>query len=238
MSQNRPPKGRGQGVFITLEGIEGSGKTTQCARLAKFLREQGYRVVETREPGGTPIAERIRDLLLGLSSTRPQPAVTSATDPLTPQCEAALIFAARSQHVAEVIKPALREGAVVLCDRFSDSTLAYQGYARGLPLRAIRTMNGFATNGLTPDLTLLFDLPVAVGLARRRQQGASQNRLDRESVRFHERVRNGFLKLHTRFPVRIRLLDARLDPDTVADQAAMIVHKCLTRHEKRRALVR
>jgi dTMP kinase len=237
VAQNRPLKRRGKGVFITLEGIEGSGKTTQCARLAKFLREQGYRVVETREPGGTPIAECIRDLLLGLSSTRPQ-AVPSATDPLTPQCEAALIFAARSQHVAEVIKPALREGAVVLCDRFSDSTLAYQGYARGLPLRDLCRMNGFATNGLTPDLTLLFDLPVAVGLARRRQEGTSQNRLDRESVRFHERVRKGFLKLHTRFPGRIHLLDARLDPDTVADKAAMIVHECLTRHENRRPLGR
>ncbi len=107
MSQNRPPKRRGKGVFITLEGIEGSGKSTQCARLAKFLREQGYRVVETREPGGTPIAESIRELLLGLSSTEPQQAVPSVTDTLTPQCEAALASAARSQHVVEVIKPAL-----------------------------------------------------------------------------------------------------------------------------------
>ena len=99
-------------------------------------------------------------------------------------------------------------------------------------------LNGFATNGLTPDLTLLFDLPVAVGLARRQQESASQNRLDRESVRFHERVRKGFLKLQSRFPGRIHLLDARLDPDTLADKAAMIVHECLARHEKRRALGR
>ncbi|MGH7231997.1 MAG: dTMP kinase [Nitrospiraceae bacterium] len=228
--QNRPAARQRRGVFITFEGIEGSGKTTQLARLAKLLRELGYRVMETREPGGTPIAERIRELLLGMSLASGRHESAPATEPLTAECEAALIFAARSQHVAAVIEPALTEGAMVLCDRFSDSTLAYQGYARGLPLRTLHAMNRFATCGLTPDLTLLFDLPVAVGLKRRRQQGTQQNRLDRESARFHERVRKGFLDLHTRHARRIRLVDARADPDAVADKAAMIVQKYLTRH--------
>ena len=215
-------------MFITFEGIEGSGKSTQCARLSKFLREHGYRVIETREPGGTPIAERIRALLLDLPSTRAD--VPFTTEPLTPECEAALVFAARSQHVAQIIEPALRKGAVVLCDRFSDSTLAYQGYARGLDVQDLRRMNRFAARDVSPDLTLLFDLPVAIGLARRRQQGAGQNRLDRETQRFHERVRKGFLDLYTSHPRRIRLLDARADPDTVADTVTGMINDFLTTH--------
>jgi dTMP kinase len=231
MPQKQSKGRRRRGVLITFEGIEGSGKSTQCARLAKFLREHGYRVIETREPGGTPIAERIRSLLLDLPATRAGLSLT--TEPLTPECEAALVLAARSQHVAQVIEPALREGAVVLCDRFSDSTLAYQGYARGLDVQNLRRMNRFAARGLSPDLTLLFDLPVAIGLARRRQQGARQNRLDRETQRFHERVRQGFLDLYTRHPRRIRLLDARADPDTIAGTVAGIINDFLAIHPLR-----
>jgi dTMP kinase len=202
--------------------------------LAKLLRDQGYRVIETREPGGTPIAEHLREVLLDIPSTRTNHTAFSATDPLTPECEASLIFAARSQHVAHVIEPALRDGAVVLCDRFSDSTLAYQGYARGLNLRDLRAIDRFASGGLAPDLTLLFDLPVSVGLARRRREGAKQNRLDRETRRFHERVRKGFLDLCVRHPGRIRLMDARPDPDTVADKVAASVKKILRRHQTKR----
>ncbi|MBI4400567.1 MAG: dTMP kinase [Nitrospirae bacterium] len=215
-------RGRLRGILITFEGVEGSGKTTQCHRLAKLLREDGYRVVETREPGGTPLAERIRAVLLG-----------SSAEPIAPECEASLILAARSQHVAQVIAPALREGAVVLCDRFSDSTLAYQGYGRGLNVRVLQSLNRFATGGLTPDLTLLFDIPVATGLARRRQAEMEQNRLDRETQRFHERVRRGFLALAAHDPRRIKVLNGRADPDTIATQVATIMRRFLQRRARR-----
>jgi len=214
---------RRRGVLITFEGIEGSGKTTQLAGLAKALREEGYRVLETREPGGTPFAERIREIFLG------SPTESPATEPIAPECEAHLILACRSQHVAHVIEPALTEGTVVLCDRFSDSTLAYQGYGRGLDVRLLRSLNRSATGGLSPDLTLLFDLPVTVGLARRRQNEREQNRLDRETRRFHERVRRGFLELAARYPRRIKVLDGRSDPEAVAEEVTSIVKKFFTR---------
>lgn len=214
-----------KGVLITFEGIEGSGKTTQLVRLAKLLREEGHRVVETREPGGTPFAERIRELLL-----------SPAVEPIAPECEAFLILACRSQHLAHVIQPALKEGAVVLCDRFSDSTLAYQGYARGLDVELLRTLNRFATSGLTPDLTLLFDVPVPLGLARRQRHEMEQNRLDRESRRFHVRVRQGFLELAARYPRRIRVIDGSPDPETVAGEVVSIVRRFL--HTRQKSKVR
>ena len=210
-----------KGVLITFEGIEGSGKTTQLIRLAKLLREDGHRVVETREPGGTPFAERIRDLLL-----------SPAIEPITPECEAFLILACRSQHVAHVIQPALKEGAVVLCDRFSDSTLAYQGHARGLDVQLLRTLNRFATSGLSPDLTLLFDVPVPLGLARRRRHETEQNRLDRESRGFHGQVRKGFLDLAAREPRRIRVVDGSADPEAIAAEVAAIVRLFLQTRRK------
>ena len=209
-----------RGVFITLEGIEGCGKSTQASRLAKRLREEGYRVVETREPGGTPLAERIREVLL-----------SSSTEPVTPECEAHLILAGRGQHVAQVISPALQNGAIVICDRFSDSTLAYQGYGRGLDLGALVRLNRFATGGLAPDLTLLLDLPIAVGLARRRRE-QDQNRLDREARSFYQRVRSGFRELATRSPRRIRMIDAKPDPDRVEAEIAGIVEGFLKRRGK------
>lgn len=217
------------GAFITFEGIEGSGKTTQCARLAKRLREEGHRVVETREPGGTPLAEGIRDLLLSPAAALP------AIEPMSPRCESLLILASRSQHAPQVIAPALRDGAVVLCDRFSDSTLAYQGYGRGLDLKLLRTLDRVATQGLTPDLTLLFDVPVPTGLARRRRHEGAANRIDLEARRFHERVRRGFLELAARYPRRIRVLDGRRDPDAIAEEAAVLVARVLkTRGGSRR----
>lgn len=210
---------RRRGLFITFEGIEGCGKSTQAARLAQGLREAGYRVVETREPGGTPLAERTRALLLGASA-----------EPVAPECEAFLILAGRSQHVTQVIRPALDAGAVVLCDRFADSTLAYQGYARGLNLRTLQTLNRFATGGMIPDLTLLLDLPVAIGLERRRRE-KDQNRLDREATVFHQRVRKGFLALAARQPRRIKVIDASRAPDSVAREVASIVTRHLTRRK-------
>jgi dTMP kinase len=193
-----------RGLFITLEGIEGCGKSTQTRLLGEHLRSRGYVTVETREPGGTPLAERIRSLLLD-----------RAIEPVTPETEAFLVFAARRQHVVQVIEPALARGAVVLCDRFSDSTLAYQGYARGLDRPTLRTLNRLATQTITPDLTLLFDLPASTGLARRRN-AAGTNRLDRESLRFHRKVRAGFLDLAKRDPARIKIIPSRAAKEAVA----------------------
>lgn len=225
-------RGRQRGFFITFEGIEGSGKTSQCARLAKRLREDNYRVVETREPGGTPLAEQIRDLLLAGPRTPGRP------EHMAPASEALLILACRSQHVAQVIEPALHEGAVVLCDRFFDSTLAYQGYGRGLDLQALRILNRFATDGLTPDLTLLFDVPVTIGLSRRRRQerhhGIARNRIDRETRRFHDRVRKGFLELAADDPERIRVVDGSPDPEIVGNKVTSLVHRFLSAQPKKR----
>jgi dTMP kinase len=219
-------RGAKRGLLITVEGVEGSGKTTQCARLAKRLREAGHRVLETREPGGTPLAEQIRSLFLGTA------AGTERDEPITPESEALLVFACRSQHVSQVIKPAVRQGVIVLCDRFLDSTLAYQGYGRGLDVKTLRTLNRFATKGLAPALTLLFDLPAQTGLARRRRNDLELNRLDRETKRFHERVRRGFLALAAQEPRRIKVLDARVDPDRVEAVAWTLVQRCLAKHQK------
>jgi len=187
-----------RGLFITLEGPEGSGKSTQIRHLAAALRNTGYRVVATREPGGTSVAEAIRNVLL----------LSKHKEPVSAKTEALLILAARSQHVTQVIKPALMRGAVVLCDRFSDSTMAYQGFGRGLDREWLAQANAVAAEGLQPDLTILLDLPVAVGLARRRSARGGQNRLDREATRFHRLVRRGFLALAEQAHGRITVINA------------------------------
>lgn len=216
------------GVLITFEGVEGSGKTTQLRRLGTLLRQDGYRVVETREPGGTAIAERIREVLLGT------PAKQEALEVMMPACEAHLILAARSQHVAHVIEPALQAGSIVLCDRFSDSTFAYQGYGRGMNLDHLREMNRLATGGLVPDLTLLFEIPVAMGLARRRKFDLEQNRLDRETRDFHEKIRRGFLTIAAREPKRVKKIDAVPHPETVATDVATAVEAFLAKARGKR----
>lgn len=193
------------GIFITLEGGEGSGKTTQARRLCERLIAHGLDVLHTREPGGTLLAERLRSILLDPSA-----------ETIAPETEAYIIFAARRQHVDHVIKPALASGTTVVCDRFSDSTMAYQGYGRGLDLRALRRMNDWATGKLTPQLTLLFDVPVAVGLSRRRGGTATQNRLDRETERFHRKVRAGFHVLARREPRRITMINSAQSLESVA----------------------
>lgn len=210
---------RTAGTFLTLEGTEGSGKSTQAARLAQALRAEGHAVLLTREPGGTPAAEQLRAVLLQTDS-----------ESLAAETEAFVILAARRQHVDHVIAPALRQGAIVICDRFVDSTLAYQGYARGLNLKTLRTMNAWATGGLTPDLTLLFDLPVATGLRRRQRDAAGQNRLDRETTRFHQRVRSGFLELARKEPRRIKPVNAARTPDRIADDVRTLVLDWLEQH--------
>lgn len=178
-----------QGLFVSFEGPEGAGKTTQARRLADDLRTEGYEVVLTREPGGTPLAEAIRELVLS------QSAATEGS--MSPSTEALLFTAARSDHVERVIRPALAEGKVVICDRFTGSTMAYQGGGRGLDSEALAAAQLLATDGLTPDLTLLLDLPVREGLARRFEDrdGEAPNRLDAETDAFHERVRATYLRL-------------------------------------------
>lgn len=195
------------GVFITFEGPEGGGKTTQIRLLAGWLREQGHDILMTREPGGTRIGDGVRAILLAPEHTEMQP-----------QAEILLFSAARAQLVGEVIRPALARGEVVLCDRFADSTLAYQGYGRQLDLAMLRTITAFATGNLTPDLTICPDLPVAEGL-RRKQGGdlAEWNRMEREQWAFHERVRQGFLALAAAEPSRWLVLDA-LQPVTQLQQ--------------------
>ncbi len=174
-------------MFITFEGIEGSGKTTQLQRLAGHLRGRGRTVVTTKEPGGTPTADRIRAILLDSQSV------------IDPIAEVLLFEASRRQHVVEVIRPAMTRGEVVLCDRFADATLAYQGFGRLINLDQLRTMNRWATGDLDPELTLIFDLPEQVGLsrARRRNAGAAEDegRFEAENLRFHRRVREGYLAL-------------------------------------------
>ena len=170
---------------------------------------QGYKVLTTREPGGTPLAENIRSLLLNT------PQMPTTNEYLTSECEAALVFAARTQHLTHTIIPALTKGMIILCDRFADSTLAYQGFGRKLGLGPLQAFNDFITQGLNPDLTFLFDLPVAQGLARRKRSH-DQNRLDHESLAFHQRVRKGFLTLAEQSRNRIQVIDGRQDPDSIA----------------------
>ncbi len=193
-----------RGWFVTFEGPDGAGKTVQARRLHDLAAEAGLPVVLTREPGGTRLGEAIREVLLSREA--------SAADP---RSDALLFNAARAQLVREVIEPALEQGALVVSARFSDSTLAYQGYGAGLPLDELRAVAAFATGGLVPDLTILLDLPVLDGL-RRKEASAEANRFEADFDRaFHERVRAGFLALAAAEPTRFVVVDARADPDAV-----------------------
>ena len=194
-------------MFITFEGPEGSGKTSQLPALATYLEGLGYKVVCTREPGGTAISDQIREVLTSMKNQE-----------LHPRTEILLFLAARAQLVEQVIKPALEAGKIVLCDRYGDSTLAYQGYGHGLDLKILRQMLEFATDHLTPDLTLLLDLEVEVGLTRKKK-GAEWNRLDAYALAFHKRVREGYQQLIAEEPKRWVTVDATQDIDTV--QAAL-----------------
>ncbi len=190
------------GFFVTLEGGEGSGKSTQIQRLAGRLRALGHDPILTREPGGTPLAEGVRALLLD-GERRP-----------TALAEVFLLEASRAQLVETVIRPALSAGRVVLCDRYADSTLAYQGGGRGLDDALLRALNRAATGGLQPHLTLLFDTPPELGL-RRRSAGGEVNRLDREPEAFHARVRDRYLELAAEDPARWVVVDATQPPDAI-----------------------
>lgn len=183
------------GIFISFEGIEGTGKSTHARLLAEHLQRHGHTAVLTREPGGTIISLKIRELLLSLESRE--------MDPVT---ELLLYNAARVQHIREVIEPALTRGEIVICDRFSDSTLAYQGYGRGIDRSIIDSLDTLATRGIRPDLTLLLDIDVETGLQRNRRIN-KRDRLELEDVAFHEKVRKGFLEIAADEPERVRIID-------------------------------
>jgi dTMP kinase len=193
------------GIFITFEGIDGSGKSTQLVRLKERLEQAGRSVLVTRNPGGTELGMQLRKILLHHPGY------------VDPMCEMMLYMADRAQHLTEVIEPALNEGKVILCDRFVDSTLAYQGYGRGLSLEAIWQMNDLATRKRLPDLTFLFDGPVEV-LASRVTQRGEADRLEREALSFREKVRAGYLALAQADPNRIKVLDATASIETLSDQ--------------------
>jgi len=193
-----------RGRFISVEGGEGAGKSTQIAVVAETLREQGVEVVLTREPGGTPLAEEIRSLLL-----HPRDECVS------PGAELLLVFAARAQHVHRLITPALQRGAWVVCDRFTDATLAYQGAGRGMDRSLILGLRDLVLGPFGPDLTLLLDVPVAIGLERAGARGA-RDRFEREDREFHERVRRAYLQLAMEEPARIRRIDASSSVEAVS----------------------
>ncbi len=186
-----------KGKFIVFEGIDGSGKTTQIDLLAEDLRGRGFTVLSTREPGGTRVGESIREILLN-----------PAYGELVPRAEALLYAAARAQHVAQIIVPALREGSVVLCDRFLDSSLAYQGFGRGIDVGLLVRINEPATAGLVPDLTIILDFGIEDGLGRISQSGRAADRIEREARAFHLKVRSGYLALAAREPNRYSVINA------------------------------
>jgi len=198
-------------MFITLEGPDGSGKSTQAQLLTVFLRQHGYTVLLTREPGGTPIGEQVRSILNNLENTA-----------MHPRTEILLFQASRAQHVEELIKPHLNKGDLVICDRYADSTLAYQGYGHQVDIAALRQVVEYATSGLKPDLTLLLDLEVEIGLKRRRG-GGDWNRLDAYELAFHKRVREGYYQLMNEEPERWVLIDAAQTPEQVQEQITKIV---------------
>ena len=205
-------------MFITLEGPDGSGKTTQARLLAEWLQGQGYDVVLTREPGGTDIGDQIRAVL--------HDPCNNAMDART---EILLYSASRAQHVAQQIQPALAGGQVVVSDRYADSTLAYQGYGRGLDLDTLRKITEFATGGLTPDLTLYLDITPKEGLERRQLGGGEWNRLDAEALEFHQRVRSGYLELIEQEPERWVAVDADRAVEKVQAEIRVMVRERLMR---------
>ncbi len=201
-----------RGFFIALEGSEGAGKSTQARLLAESLQSTGQPVLLTREPGGTALGEQVRHVLLAPEACA-----------ILPETETLLYAAARAQHVREVLLPALASGTVVVCDRYVDSTLAYQGGGRGLPLAMLRRVQEFATGGLTPHLRILLDLPADVGLARRLSGQEAVNHLDREGVAFHKRVRSTYFELIAADPGSWAVVDADGPPQLVAKRVAEAV---------------
>ena len=199
-------------MFITFEGPDGSGKTMQMEPTVQFLCEQGYSVFTAREPGGTAIGNQVREILMKMENTS-----------MLPNAETLLFCAARAQLVEEVIRPRLKKGEVVLLDRYADSTLAYQGYGHQNDIELIRKVLRFATGGLVPDLTILFDLEPEIGLQRRQKGNGEWNRMDAYQLEYHNRVRRGYLELAKKEPGRWRIVDAEQKPDMVQSQIKSIL---------------
>jgi dTMP kinase len=198
-----------RGRFITFEGVDGAGKSTQHRWLVEHLRGRGIDVVATREPGGTPLGEALRELLL--------------SKPMTLETEALLMFAARREHVATVIEPALARGAWVLCDRFTDASLAYQGGGRGMAADRLASLANWVLGNFAPDLTLLFDAPLEVTMARLRANTPQPDRFEQEADAFFGRVRDAYLELARKEPARFRLIDARQTPEEINNQLEQII---------------
>jgi dTMP kinase len=209
------------GFFITFEGIDFCGKTTQTRRLASYLRGKGYNVLVVREPGGDRIAEKIRRILLSKKNSE-----------MTPLTELLLYEAARYQLTERVILPALREGKVVICDRYSDSSLAYQGYGRDLNKGMIIKLNHMATLGLKPNLTLILDVPVKVSLMRGRKKGREKDRMEKEKFEFHQRIRNGFLSIARQNRNRIKVVDGTQNIEETWRKVRRVVDSFLSKPKR------
>jgi dTMP kinase len=205
-----------KGKFIVFEGIDGSGKTTQLNLLAEDLRRRGFTVLDTREPGGTRVGEAIRGILLN-----------PAYSELAPRAEALLYAAARAQHVVQVILPALNKGEIVLCDRFIDSSLTYQGFGRGIGVNLLKRINEPATDGLVPDLTIILDSGIENGMERINQSGRDIDRIEREARTFHRKVRSGYLELAAREPGRYRVINANRPVGPVYEDVLTAVEEIL-----------
>ena len=210
-------------LFITFEGVEGSGKTTQIQRLKKYLTRKGIPCKVTREPGGPPISEKIRKILLDPDHRE-----------MLPLSELFLYEASRAQHIKEVIKPFLKKGGVILCDRFNDATLAYQGYGRKIDCDLIQKLNRFSSQGIEPDLTLLLDCPSDLGLKRALQRNRiskneKEGRFEREKIQFHRRVRKGYLAIAKKEPRRVKIIDTRAGEEKVFEEIREIVDDLLVR---------
>jgi len=209
------------GLFITFEGIDSCGKTTQARRLASYLRKMGFCVLLTREPGGDRISEKIRRILLSKTNSE-----------MTDLTELLLYEASRSQLTERIILPALKQGKIVVCDRYADSSLAYQGYGRSLKKIMVKDLNHIATSGLVPDLTILIDVPVRISLSRKRKEKTKKDRLEKERLEFHQRIREGFLTIARQNRSRVKVVDGREDIDRTWRKVKKAVDSFLSRPEK------
>ncbi|MCD7780542.1 MAG: dTMP kinase [Candidatus Gastranaerophilales bacterium] len=203
-----------QGLFITFEGADGSGKTTQLNKIKTFLEDKGFDVTVTREPGALDIGQKIRDILLHCEGN------------VSDKCEMFLFLADRAQHAETFIKPALKEGKIVLCDRHTDSTVAYQGYGRGQDIELLKKLNSIAVDGLTPDLTLLYDIDTQTAQQRIIRE---KDRMETAGIEFHKKVRNGYLELYKENPDRIKLINANNSIETVFEDTKKIIIELLKR---------
>ena len=201
------------GKFITLEGSEGSGKSTQSALILEYLKSKKVPVVLLREPGGVKISEKVRELLLDVKNTG-----------MGDECETLLYMAARAQMVKEVLEPQLKSGKVILCDRFLDSTIAYQGYGNGIDVKTIEQLGLFATKGVEPDLTILFDIQPEKGLSR---AGANKDRIESRSLEYHKRVRHGYLDLSKQYPTRIKVIKVDVEKEEIFKRVKLYIDALL-----------